>query len=57
MILKKKKKKGTNHSKVNIDDVVLPISSVNVPILENPDIKFKKIATNDIGINLLQHDL
>ena len=45
-------RKNRNNSKVNTDDASLLTSNVDIPIFENPQIKFQKIKINEINISV-----
>jgi hypothetical protein len=47
------KRKNINNSKANIDNPSMPTSSVDIPISENPQTKFRKIQIDEIKIRYL----
>jgi hypothetical protein len=47
------KRKNINNLKANTDNPSMPISSVDIPISENPQTKFRKIQINEIKIRYL----
>jgi hypothetical protein len=47
------KRKNINNSKANTDNPSMPTSSVDIPISENPQTKFRKIQIDEIKIRYL----
>ena len=47
------KRKNINNSKANTDNPSMPTSSVDIPISENPQTKFRKIQFDEIKIRYL----
>ena len=50
------KRKNTNNSEANTDDASEPTSSVNFPIYDNLQTKFRRIKTNEIDISSFKRD-
>ena len=47
------KRKNINNSKANTDNPSMPTSSVDIPISENPQTKFRKIQIDEIKTRYL----
>jgi hypothetical protein len=50
------KRKNTNNSEANTDDTSEPTPSIDIPIFDNLQTKFRRIETDEIDANSLECD-